>query len=190
MNVQGFFTRQLAEIYGIDTELKATEEVHLTRQGISNNDFAHTHKYKGLLIQNTVITEGDLLLVDGENFLTVAMRKIPFLNTNQANLLRCDTFCSVYRLVKKYDGNVITGKERTVILDNIPCVYKDTNSRLNDFDAGFIESTLRTLYVQDTTEIKLTDMVTVNGFDYKVDSIDKSIKGVLILRLTDDKRNG
>ena len=62
MNLQGFFTKEDFDIYSTDGTLKATEPMHLTRQGISNNDFAHTHKYKGLLLTDTVLEEGDLVV--------------------------------------------------------------------------------------------------------------------------------
>ena len=67
MNIQGFFTTDLLNIYDIYGNLKSTEKIHLTRQGISNNDFSHTHKYKGLCEKETQIDEGDLCITESND---------------------------------------------------------------------------------------------------------------------------
>ena len=189
MNFQGFFTKEDCDIYDVNGELKATEPIHLTRQGISNNDFAHTHKYKGLLITNTVLAEGDLVVSkDREKYLTTAMRRIMFMNTNQANLWRCDCECSIMRLQDKFIGTNKVGSELVVIKENIPCVQKDTNGKMQFFDGGLLEGTIKLVYIQLIDNIKLTDRLVINGQSYQINSIDTSVKNIMCIQLAEDKR--
>lgn len=188
MNIQGFFTKQQCEIFGTDGLLKGTELIHLTRQGISNNDFAHTHKFKGLLQNVTIIDTGDLLKVDEQDYLVTAMRKIQFMNTNQANLLLCDEVCSLYRLEASYKGTVKCGIQEVCVAENIPCISKDTNGKMKTFDAGLLESTIKIVYLQESMNIKLTDRLVLGNKAYQVDSIDNTVKGIAVLQLSEDKR--
>lgn len=189
MNLQGFFTKENCDIYDINGILKATEPIHLTRQGISNNDFAHTHKYKGLMIGNTVLSEGDLVVSkDGEKYLTTAMRKIQFLNTNQSNLWRCDCVCSIMRLEDRFIGTNKVGSELVIIKDNIPCVQKDTNGKMQFFDGGLLEGTIKLVYIQAINDIKLTDRLVINDKSYQINSIDTSVKNIMCIQLAEDKR--
>lgn len=188
MNLQGFFTKENFDIYNVDGELKATESMHLTRQGISNNDFAHTHKYKGLLLSNTVLEEGDLVVSKSEEkYLTTAMRRIMFMNTNQANLWRCDCECSIMRLEDKFVGTNKAGTELVVIKENIPCVQKDTNGKMQFFDGGLLEGTIKLVYIQKT-DIQLTDRLIISGVSYQINSIDTSVKNIMCIQLAEDKR--
>lgn len=189
MNLQGFFTKENCDIYDIDGNLKATEPIHLTRQGISNNDFAHTHKYKGLLLSNTVLSEGDLVVSkDNEKYLTTAMRRIQFLNTNQANLWRCDCICSIMRLEDKFEGTNKVGTELVAIKEDIPCVQKDTNGKMQFFDGGLLEGTIKLVYIQLIDDIELTDRLMINGKSYQINSIDTSVKNIMCIQLAEDKR--
>lgn len=189
MNIQGFFTKDKLDIYDIDGNLKGTEDVHLTRQGISNNDFAHTHKYKGLCVQDTLIDEGDLCVDKShERYIVVGMRKIQFLTTNQANMLRCDNECSIVRVQDKYVGTNKAGKEEVVIKSDIPCVQKDTNGKMQFYDAGLLEGTIKVVYIQYIADIQLTDRLIINGKRYQINSLDTSIRNVLIIQLAEDKR--
>ena len=189
MNIQGFFTTDLLDVYDVNGNLKSTERVHLTRQGISNNDFSHTHKYKGLCEIDTSIDEGDLCITnDGEKFLVTSMRKIQFLNTNQANMWRCDYECSIVRLQDKYAGNVRCGKEEVVIKNRIPCIQKDVNGKMQIYDAGLLEGTIKIIYVQYIEGIELTDRLTINNKTYQINSLDTSMKNILCIQLTEDKR--
>lgn len=188
MNFLNFFTQDTANIYGVDGELKATEKVHLTRQGISNNDFAHTHKYKALLEQKTVIDEGDLLDVNGEKYLTMAMRKIQWQTTNQANLYKCDYECGIYRLSNTYIDGKKADKFLKPIKKCVPCVQKDVNGKMNYYDAGLLETTIKIVYIQYIPELKLMDRLIIDNHRYKIESINKSNKGILILQLSDDKQ--
>lgn len=188
MNLQGFFTLENADIYNIAGELKCSEQIHLTRQGISNNDFAHTHKYKGLLQNNTFIEEGDLCITELNKYLVMAVRKVKFMNTNQANLLRCDYTCSIVRLQTKYVGTQKAGTEEVVVKDNIPCVQRDVNGKMQSYDAGLLEGTIKIVYMQYMEGIKLTDRLVINGNSYQVNSLDTSNKNILCIQLTEDKR--
>lgn len=184
----GFFTQETVDVFDIEGNLKASEPVHLTRQGISNNDFAHTHKYKGLLIPKTVISEGDLLVNDKGKYLVTAFRGIQFLNTNQINLWRCDYECSIYSLQDKYVGNQKAGVEQVAIKENIPCIQKDVNGKMKYFDGGLLESTTKIVYIQYDAAIELTHRLVINGKNYQIDSIDTSMKNIMCLQLSDDKR--
>lgn len=188
MNIQGFFTKQTATIYDIKGEVKAIERIHLTRQGISNNDFSHTHKFKGLLGTDTVLDEGDLVIVDKEPYLVMAMRKIVFAKTNQASLLKCDDICSVYKLESQYDGNIKIGIENIPVKRFIPCVQRDTNTKTNYFDAGLLDTTIKVVYMQFSPDIELGHRLVINKKNYKIDSIDLTVKNVMILQLSPDKR--
>lgn len=189
MNIQGFFTTDLLNIYDIYGNLKSTEKIHLTRQGISNNDFSHTHKYKGLCEKETQIDEGDLCITESnDKFLVTSMRKIKFLNTNQVNLWKCDYECKISRLQDKYVGNIRAGKEEVVIKDNIPCVQKDVNGKMQIYDAGLLEGTIKIIYVQYVEGIELTDRLTINNKTYQINSLDTSMKNILCIQLTEDKR--
>lgn len=188
MNLQGFFTKEDFDIYSTDGTLKATEPMHLTRQGISNNDFAHTHKYKGLLLTDTVLEEGDLVVSKSdEKFLTTSVRRIIFMNTNQANLWRCDYECSIMRLEDKFIGTNKAGTELVVLKDHIPCVQKDTNAKMQFFDGGLLEGTIKLVYLQ-AMDIKLADRVVINEVSYQINSIDTSVKGLMCIQLAEDKR--
>lgn len=191
MGVQGFFQYQtyLSDIYDISHNLLAIEYVHYTRQGISNNDFAHTHKYKGLLEDNTIIKEGYLVIdnVNSDKYLVTAVRKTHF--ANQANMWRCDDTCSVYRLTNKYVGTQITGKELKPIITDADCVQKDTNGKIKFFDASLLESTIKIVYFQQSAEVKVADRLVIDGKPYQVDSVDSaSVKGIYALQLSEDKR--
>lgn len=189
MNLQGFFTKEDFDIYSADGELKTNEPIHLTRQGISNNDFAHTHKYKGLLISNTVLDEGDLVISkNDEKYLITAVRRIQFLNTNQANLWRCDCECSIMRLEDKFVGTNKVGTELVAIKENIPCVQKDTNGKIQSFDGGLLEGTIKLVYIQCVDDIKLTDRLVINNQSYQINSIDTSVRNILCIQLAEDKR--
>lgn len=188
MNIQGFFTRQLMKIYDVNGNEKATEQVHLTRQGISNNDFAHTHKFKGLLENTTVLEEGDLVKVEDESYLVMAMRKIKFQNTNQANLWKCDDVCSIYRFETIYEGNMRVGTAPVAIKSDVPCVQRDTNAKMKYFDAGLLESTVKVVYLQFDAEIALGQRLVINDKNFQIDSIDNTIKNVMCLQLSPDKR--
>ena len=191
MNIQGFFVPQThpSDIYDIEGQLRCTEKVHYTRQGISNNDFAHTHKYKGLLEGTTQMQEGDLVVdkTDNSTYLCMAMRLTYY--SNQANLWKCDSECSLYHLANTYEGNKITGKQMVRIKEDIPCVQKDTNGRIKFFDASLLESTIKLVYMQYTPYVKIADRLLIDGNGYQIDSIDAaSVKNVLILQLSEDKR--
>lgn len=188
MNIQGFFTKQLATIFDIRGEVKAEEQIHLTRQGIANNEFAQTHKFKGLLENNTVINEGDLVKVEDEFYLVMAMRKVLFQNTNQANLWKCDDICSVYKLESQYDGNIKVGIEQAPIKKHIICIQRDTNTRMRYFDAGLLETTVKIVYMQFNPKIELGQRLTINNQNFQIDSIDMTIKNVMILQVSPDKR--
>lgn len=189
MNLQGFFTKEDFDIYDVNGELKASEPIHLTRQGISNNDFAHTHKYKGLMITNTVLEEGDLVVSkNNEKYLTTAMRRIMFMNTNQANLWRCDCTCAIMRLEDKFEGTNKVGSELVVIKEDIPCVQKDTNGKMQFFDGGLLEGTIKLVYIQAIDDIKLTDRLVINNQSYQINSIDTSVKNIMCIQLAEDKR--
>lgn len=191
MYIQSFFTAQTesSNIYGIDGINKATEKVHYTRTGISNNDFAHTHKYKGLLEEATVINEGDMLVnAENDKFLVTSLRKTAF--SNQANMLKCDSTCSIYSLTNKYVKTQIVGKKMTPLKENIPCVQKDTNGKINFFDASLLETTIKVVYIQTVDGVKITDRLVVDNKAYQIDSIDAaSIKGLTVLQLSRDKRD-
>ena len=191
MNIQGFFVPQthISDIYDLNGELRATEKVHYTRQGISNNDFAHTHKYKGLLEENTTMQEGDIVIdqTNNDTYLCMAMRLTHF--SNQANLWKCDSVCGIYRIENQYIGNQIVGKQMTEIKSDIPCVQKDTNGRIKFFDASLLESTIKVVYLQFVDCVKIADRLVIDDKNYQIDSIDSaSIKNVLILQLSEDKR--
>jgi hypothetical protein len=188
MNIQGFFTKQIAKIFNVDGILKCEENIHLTRQGISNNDFAHTHKFKGLLENNTLMEEGDLVIVDDTPFLVMAMRKIQFLKTNQANLWLCDDVCSISSYENAYQGNIKIGTSWVAIKENVPCVQRDTNGKVKYFDAGLLESTTKLVYMQYDSQIELGQRLSINGKNYQVDSIDTTVKNILCLQLSPDKR--
>lgn len=188
MNIQGFFTKQLAIIFDIRGEVKAEEQIHLTRQGISNNDFAHTHKFKGLLETSTKIDEGDLVKIENEFYLVMAMRKVLFQNTNQANLWKCDDRCSIYKLESQYDGNIKVGVEEVPIQKHIICVQRDTNTKMKYYDAGLLETTIKIVYMQFNPKIQLGHRLTINKKNYQIDSIDTTVKNVMILQLSPDKR--
>lgn len=188
MNIQGFFTKQVATIFDIRGDVKGTERIHLTRQGISNNDFSHTHKFKGLLDTSTVINEGDLLKVDNEHYLVMAMRKVMFAKTNQASLLKCDDLCSIYKLESQYEGNIKIGIESIPVKRFIPCVQKDTNTKSKYFDAGLLDTTVKIVYLQYSPLIELGQRLIVNGKNYQIDSIDQTVKNVMVLQLSPDKR--
>ena len=191
MYIQGFFTAQteISKIYDLQGALRSTEKVHYTRQGISNNDFAHTHKYKGLMQSDTMAQEGDLLVDthSGDKFLCTAMRKTAF--AIQSNLWKCDSECGLYHLTNKYVGTQIVGKEMKPIKLNIPCVQKDTNGRIKFFDASLLESTIKLVYIQYVDNVAIADRLTIDGKNYQIDSIDSaSVKGVLAIQLSEDKR--
>lgn len=189
MNIQGFFTTEDLDIYDIAGNLKGTEPIHLTRQGIANNDFAHTHKFKGLLITKTALNTGDLCITkDNKKYLVTAMRKIMFLQTNQANLWLCDNSCSIIRLQDKFVGKNKVGTEEIIIKENIPCIQKDTNGKIQTFDAGLLEGTTKLVYMQYHEDIVLTDRLLINGKRYQINSLDRSIENVLCIQLTEDKR--
>lgn len=189
MNFQAFFTKENLDVYDVDGFVKATEPVHLTRQGIANNDFAHTHKFKGLCVADTVISEGDLLVSENnEKYLVTAMRKVQFMNTIQCNAWLCDYECSISRLVNRYVGTNKVGKEEVVVKENIPCVQKDTNAKMQLFDAGLLEGTIKLLYCQNVYDIKLTDRIVLNEKSYQINSIDTTIHNILCLQLAEDKR--
>ena len=188
MDIQGFFTKENFDIYDVEGNLKANEPIHMTRQGISNNDFAHTHKYKGLLLSKTVLDEGDLVVsADNEKYLTTAMRRVMFMNTNQANLWRCDCECSIMRLEDKFEGTNKVGTELVVIKDHIPCVQKDTNAKMQFFDGGLLEGTIKLVYIQ-ATDVELVDRLVINGVSYQINSIDTSIRNLYCIQLAEDKR--
>lgn len=191
MYIQSFFTAQtdMSEVYDVADTLKATEKVHYTRQGISNNDFAMAHRYKGLLQEDTLIDYGCLLVdkVDGAKYIVTGMRKTAF--SNQCSILRCDSECAVYKLANKYVGTKIVGKELKLTKDKIPCVQKDTNGRIKFFDASLLESTIKLVYMRKIDNVEIADRLVVDNVPYQVDSIDgASIKNVLILQLSWDKR--
>lgn len=188
MDIQGFFIRQSGDIYDVDGAFKGTEQFHLTRQGIANNDFAHTHKFKGLLQANTILSVGDLVKVGTDNFLVMALRKIVFMNTNQANMWLCDSECSIYRLENVYSGNIKTGVQEIPIKENIPCLYKDTNGRIKIYDAGLLESTIKVVYLQ-ALDVQLTDRLVLNGQNYQINSIDRTINNIMAIQLAEDKRD-
>lgn len=189
MNIQGFFTTENINIYDYEGTLKANEPVHLTRQGISNNDFSHTHKYKGLMLADTCLDEGDLCISeDGEKYLVMSMRRIKFLNTNQANLWRCDNECSIVTLQDKYVGTVKAGREEVVIKEHIPCVQKDTNAKMQFFDGGLLEGTIKIVYIQKVDGVKLTDRLIINNIGYQINSIDTSVRNIMVIQLAEDKR--
>lgn len=189
MDLQQFFTREMFSIYDIYGELKAEESIHLTRQGISNNEFAHTHKFKALLIPQTVINEGDKLVsVNNEQYLVMSMRKIQFMNTNQANVWLCDNTCNIYRLENKYINGKKAGKDLVPIIENAPCVQKDVNGKLNYFDAGLLETTVKIVYLQRTADVHLLDRLVIDDERYKIDSISTTIKDILTLQLSPDKQ--
>lgn len=189
MDLQQFFTREMFSIYDIYGELKAEESIHLTRQGISNNEFAHTHKFKALLIPQTVINEGDKLVsVSNEQYLVMSMRKIQFMNTNQANVWLCDNTCNIYRLENKYINGKKAGKDLVPIIENAPCVQKDVNGKLNYFDAGLLETTVKIVYLQRTADVHLLDRLIIDNERYKIDSISTTIKDILTLQLSPDKQ--
>lgn len=187
MDMQSFFTKELFDIYDVDGNLKANEPIHLTRQGISNNDFSHTHKFKGLCKQQTEIAEGDLV-VDQDVYIVTALRNIPFLNTTQCTLLKCTDTCNVYRLEDRFIGSQSVGTQEVEVKVNIPCVQKDTNGQMKYFDAGLLESTIKIVYMQYSKDIKLMDRLKINEQYYKIDSISNSIKNVMIVQLSADKR--
>lgn len=188
MNIQGFFTKQSMVIYDIEGNTKGTEQIHLTRQGISNNDFAHTHKFKGLLETTTVLSEGDLVVVNNEKYLTMAMRKIVFQNTNQANLWKCDDLCSIYALQSKYEGNIRIGTAFEPVKTDIPCIQRDTNAKMKYYDAGLLETTIKLVYLQFNSNIELGQRLVIEGKNYKIDSIDNTVRNVMCLQLSADKR--
>ena len=190
MDLQQFFTREVFSIYDVYGDLKAEESIHLTRQGISNNEFAHTHKFKALLIPETVISEGDKIVSpNNEEYLIMSMRKIQFMNTNQATAWLCDNTCSIYRLENKYINGKKAGKTLNPIIENTPCVQKDTNGKLNYYDAGLLETTVKVVYLQKTADIHLLDRLVINNERYKIDSIGNTIKDILTLQLSPDKQD-
>lgn len=186
----GFFTKEDIDIYDIDGNLKATEPVHLSRQGISNNDFSHTHKFKGLLVDNTVIDEGDLLISvsSQDKYIVTSFRHVAFMNTNQINCWKCDYECAVYRLEEKFVGNQLAGTEMTEIKNHIPCVQKDVNGKMKFYDAGLLESTIKLVYIQYNKCLQLMDRLVINNNNYQIDSIDTSMRGLMALQLSEDKR--
>lgn len=190
MYIQGFFKNAQTyscDIYDVDGYKRSTENVHLTRQGIANNDFAQTHKYKGLLAQDTLMQSGDLVTYGVYTYLVTAVRRTDF--ANQANLWLCDSTCAVYRLENKYVGNQITGKKLTTIATDIKCVQQDTNGRIKTFDAGLLENTIKRVYMQYSANVKLLDRMTINNKNYQIDSIDdSSISNVMCVQLSEDKR--
>lgn len=191
MYALGFFQQQTYDAYIVapSGDSKGMEKIHLTRQGIANNDFAHTHKFKGLLEKNTIIDTGDLVIIgnDFDKYLVMAVRKT--YHANQANLWYCDCTCDIYRIKNKYAGNQISGKQQTLIADGIACIQKDTNGRMKTFDAGLLESTIKLVYMPTVPEVSLADRLVINGKNYQIDSIDdSSVKNVLTLQLSEDKR--
>lgn len=189
MDLQQLFTRETFSIYDVYGDLKAEESIHLTRQGISNNEFAHTHKFKALLIPKTVICEGDKIVsINNDQYLIMSMRKIQFMNTNQANAWLCDNTCDIYRLENQYINGKKAGKVLNPIIENTPCVQKDVNGKLNYFDAGLLETTVKVVYLQRTADVHLLDRLVIDGERYKIDSISNSIKNILTLQLSPDKQ--
>lgn len=188
MSLQGFFLTKDYDVYGLDGSLKATERIHITRQSNSNTDFAHSYKFRGLLADDTQIETGDLVQYGDDKLLVTAFRHTDFMNTNTANMWLCDTVCSVYRLKSKFVGNQKSGTELVPILEDVPCVQQDTNGKMKYYDAGLLESTTKLVYVQHTADIELTDRLVIDGHNYQVDSISTSIKNVLALQCSDDKR--
>lgn len=188
MSLQGFFLTKEYEIYGLDGELKASEKIHITRQSNSNTDFAHSYKFRGLLADDTVIATGDLVQYGEDKLLVTAFRHTDFMNTNTANMWLCDTVCSIYRVKSKFVGNQKAGVELVPVIIDAPCVQRDTNGKMKYYDAGLLESTTKLVYLQNIGEVELTDRLVIDGQNYQVDSISTSIKNVLTLQLSPDKR--
>lgn len=188
MSLQGFFLTKSYDVYGIDGNLKSTELMHVTRQSNSNTDFAHSYKFRSLLADDTKVETGDIVQFEDDKLLVTAFRHTDFMNTNTANMWLCDNVCSVYRLKSKYVGNQKSGNEFVPVLENVPCVQQDTNGKMKYFDAGLLESTTKLVYIQRLAEVELMDRLVIDGQNYQVDSISTSIKNVLALQLSPDKR--
>lgn len=188
MSLQGFFLTKEYDIYGLDGNLKSTELIHITRQSNSNTDFAHSYKFRGFLTDDTQIETGDLVAYGDDRLLVTAMRHTDFMNTNTANMWLCDRTCSIYRLKGKYAGTNRIGNELIPVVEDVPCVEQDTNGKMKYYDAGLLESTTKLVYIQRTAEVELMDRLVIDGQSYAVDSISTSIKNVLALQLSPDKR--
>lgn len=188
MSLQRFFLTKQYDVYGVDGELKASELIHVTRQSNSNTDFAHSYKFRGLLADDTQITTGDIIQYGDDKLLVTAFRHTDFMNTNTANMWLCDSVCSIYRLKSKFVGTQKAGNEFVPVIENAPCVQQDANGKMKYYDAGLLESTTKLVYIQKSAEVELTDRLVIDGQNYQVDSISGSIKNVLILQLSPDKR--
>ena len=91
------------------------------------------------------------------------------------------------RLEDKFIGTNKAGTELVVLKDHIPCVQKDTNAKMQFFDGGLLEGTIKLVYLQ-AMDIKLTDRVVINEVSYQINSIDTSVKGLMCIQLAEDKR--
>lgn len=170
---------------------KDSEYVLFTRIGRGIKRFSVSNVYWGIMRAKSNFVIGDIVYdPDMQPYFLVA--KVDSYRADKAEFYKPNCKVKLTRLQDKYEGYDKVGNEEVVISDNVDGVYEDVSARMKMYDLGLYQSTVKTLLVPKSTDVKLLDRIYMDGYSnecFKVDNVSlSSFPEFLFLQVSLDDR--
>ncbi len=135
-----------------------TESVIIKRVAKSTTRFNVNYTFDATLQDDTLVSNGDLVTIEGEKYFVVARRNSYL--SKSAQLYKSNCSVTIVRLVKQYIGTSWTGKwTEQVLHENVPALYQDITGKMQQFDSGLLSTSTRKFILPKLEGIQLLDRV-------------------------------
>lgn len=168
---------------------KGTEYVSISRVSKSITTKTINSTSNVLLQDNSIITNGDLLEINGDSYFVTAKRESIVNTVCQLQKVNCSI--SIVRLEKQYSPTgAFTGKYvEQLLYSDVPALYTDVSARMILLDPGMLASTTREFILPKLAGIQLLDRIKLGTDIGQIDSINSTkYENLWTIQTSIDKR--
>lgn len=182
--MQDFFgldRKKLCEITG-----KFDEYIVFKRRGNSTSRFTDNSIWSGLLQEDTMLANGDVVKESGSVYLTIARRDGTY--SRIAQFEKTNSVIGVYTISPNYIGTQKTNDKETLVVADVPAVQTSVTANMHLYDAGLLPETTKKLLIPSVA-IGLDYRIKMDGKNYWVIAIDTNeYEGLKLVQLKIDNR--
>lgn len=165
---------------------KSNEVIVFKRRGKSNSRITDNSIYDGLLQEDTLIANGDIITESGDKYLTIARRNGYMSKIAQFEKTNCEA--SIYTISSTYVGTQKTGDKETLVIAAVPVVQTSVTANMHLYDAGLLPDTVKKLLMPQVS-LKVDYRIKIDGKNYWVTSVDSNeYEGLYLVQVKLDNR--
>lgn len=168
----------------------ATSKVSIKRSTRSSRDLGSREAYwEGLILADALLQSGEILTIDGENYLVQSVNADPMSTEHALFAAKCNAVLQHKRETETLDENNNPIKIWPIINADVDAYGEIVTYQLRQFDPGLLEQTRYIFQVPKSIGVLELDRIVYNGSNYQVVSIDDvALKGIDRIQLAVDLR--